>query len=44
MNPQMLNNNMNDQNMNMNYLQKINNLTNIFNGMNNFNGQIDFNF
>ena len=34
MNPQMLNNNMNNQNMNMNYAQKINNLTNIFNGMN----------
>ena len=44
MNPQMLNNNMNNQNMNMNYAQKINDLISIFNKMDTFNGPIKYNF
>ena len=44
MNPQMLNNNMNNQNMNMNYAQKINDLISIFNKMDTFNGQVNLNF
>ena len=44
MNPQMLNNNMNNQNINMNYAQKINDLISIFNKMDTFNGQVNLNF